>query len=416
MSSITHHLHRTQKAAARIALCSDDTVKEILCEIARLAEENTPALLEANARDLALMDPTDPKYDRLRLSPARLMSIAADIRKVATLPSPLHRILEQKTLPNGLQLTKLTVPIGVVGVIFESRPNVTFDVFSICFRSGNAVVLKGSRDARFSNEAIVALIHGVLQKYDLQDILYLAPAEREALPEILQAEGLIDVIIPRGSQALIDFVRKNATVPVIETGAGVVHIYADASADLSQAQTIITHSKARRVSVCNALDCLVLHEALLPHLGALLRELNDYHHCEIFADERAYNALCGSYATDLLHPAEPTHYGMEFLAMKMAIKTVRNIEEALAHIATYSSKHSEAILARDPEAIEKFLRHTDAAVVYANAATTFTDGGEFGMGAEIGISTQKLHARGPMALPELTSYKWIVRGDGQIRK
>ncbi len=412
---IKKQLYGVQTASRRLALCSDDQINAILNALADRTLAQIPALLAANALDLARMDAADPKYDRLRLDENRLRAIAADLRAVAALPSPLHRILAETTRPNGLHLQKISVPIGVVGIVYESRPNVTFDVFALTLKSGNAAVLKGSRDAHDSNLAIAALIAEALKPYGLEDACWLAPSEREALPHILQADRFIDAIIPRGSQQLIDFVRENSRVPVIETGAGIVHTFVDRSADLEKSKSVITNAKARRVSVCNALDTLIVHRERLGDLPELLHDLGKKHHCQLFADAPALAVLQGKYPTELLAQADEEHFGTEFLAMKMAVKTVDSLGEALDHIARHGSKHSEAILTEDPAAAETFLRAVDAAVVYVNSSTAFTDGGEFGFGAEIGISTQKLHARGPMGLPELTSYKWLVRGNGQAR-
>ncbi len=412
---IESNLARVREAGRRLVLTDDAQITALLNDLADRTLHNIPRLLEANARDLARMDPADPKYDRLLLDEKRIRSIAADLRAVAALPSPLHRVLAEDTRPNGLHLQKISVPLGVIGVVYESRPNVTFDVFALALKSGNAVVLKGSRDAHDSNTAIAALIAETLLPAGLEDACWLAPPEREALGYILQADRLIDAIIPRGSQALIEFVRNHSKVPVIETGAGIVHTYIDVSADLKKSAQVVENAKARRVSVCNALDTLIVHAGRLPDLPELLKVLGEKHRCEVFADERAFAVLQEHYPPDLLVPALEEHFGTEFLSMKMSVKTVDNLGEALDHIARYSSKHSEAILAEDAETVGKFLRSVDAAVVYANASTAFTDGGEFGFGAEIGISTQKLHARGPMALPELTSYKWVVRGAGQVR-
>ena len=345
----------------------------------------------------------------------RLRAITDDLRCVADLPSPVGEVLQQQSLDNGLELSKVRVPMGVIAVIFESRPNVTFDVFALCLKTRNACVLKGSSDAHDTNTVIVRLMHEVLAGHGIDTAaVLLAPPQREYLPQILQASGYIDLAIPRGSRGLIDFVRDNARIPVIETGAGIVHTYVDASADLGQARAIITNAKTRRVSVCNALDTLVLDRTLLPQLPALMQDMGDQHGVEVFADKEAFDALQGQYGGKL-NPAEQEHFGQEFLSLRLSIKTVSGLDEALEHIHRYSSKHSEAIVAEDPAVIEKFLNHVDAAAVYANTSTAFTDGGQFGMGAEIGISTQKLHARGPMALPELTSYKWVVRGSGQVR-
>jgi glutamate-5-semialdehyde dehydrogenase len=415
-TDIWRQLEQCRAASRRLLRLSDADIAAILTRLADLAEERAPQLLAANQKDLQRMDPADPRYDRLLLNEQRLGGIANDLRQVASLPSPLHRVLEERQLPNGLQLSKVSVPLGVIGIIFESRPNVMFDVFALCLKSGNASVLKGSRDAHFSNRAILSLIQEALGPHQLEDACYLAPSEREALPHILEAVGYIDVAIPRGSQGLIDFVRQHAKIPVIETGAGIVHTYFDASGDLQKGQAVIENAKARRVSVCNALDCLLVHRQRLPDLFKIMQRLGQAHRCEVYADEEAYAALKCHYPDALLHPAAADSYGTEFLAMKMAVKTVSGLDEALDHIARYSSQHSEAIIAEDPAAVEAFLKNVDAAVVYANTSTAFTDGAQFGLGAEIGISTQKLHARGPMALQELTSYKWIVRGAGQVRQ
>lgn len=414
-ASISAALQKVNQASRRLVRLTDIQIADILNQVADLALEQADYILKENKKDLDRMDPADPKYDRLLLNRQRLEGIAADLRKVAGLPSPLNITLEERTLPNGLQLSRRTVPLGVIGIVYESRPNVTFDVFALCLKSGNASVLKGSRDAHFSNIAIVGLIHQALDQYDLKGICYLAPSEREALPHILHADRYVNTIIPRGSQGLINFVRANARVPVIETGAGIVHTYFDKSADLEKGKAVIENAKSRRVSVCNALDTLIIHRERLDDLPAIMQNLDQKHHCEVFADPDAYKILKGNYPEELLHPASEEDFGTEFLSMKMSIKTVDDLDEALEHIARYSSQHSEAIIAEDPAAIEYYLQNVDAAVVYANSSTAFTDGAQFGLGAEIGISTQKLHARGPMGLRELTSYKWIVRGDGQTR-
>lgn len=392
-----------------------DSIDACLRRLSVLTKENTEPLLSANASDLARMDPENPKYDRLKLTEARLAAIAADLRRVADLPSPLDRKLEQRTLANGLQLRRVTVPIGVVGIVFESRPNVTFDVFALNLKAGNATALKGSRDAHHSNLAIKQLIDRALEESGLPPVCYLAPAAREALGHILTADGLVDVIIPRGSQGLIDFVRANATVSVIETGAGICHTFVDAEANLTWARQIVTNAKARRVSVCNALDCLLLHRAQLPSLPEIVGELGERYGCEIYADEEAFSALEAHYPTHLLHRATPENFGTEFLSRRMAIKTVSGIDEALEHVDRHGSRHSEAIVSNDQAHLDRYLREVDAAVVFANTSTAFTDGGQFELGAEIGISTQKLHARGPMGLEALTSYKYQVIGNGQVR-
>lgn len=404
------------RAAARhLAGLAPEHSAVVLEALADAAVAAAPEILTANAADLQRMDPNDPRYDRLLLNEERLEAIAADLRRVARLPSPLGQVLEERHLDNGLHLTKVRVPIGVIAVVFESRPNVTFDVVALCLRSGNACVLKGSRDARDSNAAIVKVVHRVLDSVGVQTgSVFLTSPERSVLSHVLEAVDYVDLAIPRGSQGLIDFVRDHARVPVIETGAGIVHTFVDASADLGKARSIVTNAKARRVSVCNALDTLLVHRDRVGDLPALLDELGAVHGAEVFADPEALAVLEHRYAGPL-HPATPEHFGQEFLSMKLAVRVVADLGEALDHIHHHSSRHSEAVVAEDPGVIEAFLNGVDAAAVYANTSTAFTDGGQFGMGAEIGISTQKLHARGPMALPELTSYKWIVRGDGHVR-
>lgn len=414
-AAIHKNLEQVLEASRTLCTVPDSTINTILLDLADRIAGSTDAILEANQKDLDRMDRDDPKYDRLLLNASRLETIANDIRNVAALATPVGAILEERILPNGLKLKKVSVPFGVVGIIYEARPNVTFDVFSLCLKTGNATVLKGSGDAMYSNIAIVSLVHDVLRAHGISpDTLYLLPAEREAAEVMLNAVGFIDIIIPRGSQQLIDFARKNASVPVIETGAGIVHTYFDASGDLEKGKNIVFNAKTRRPSVCNALDTLILHRARLDDLAAIAEPLAEKQ-VIVYADEDAYLSLLGRYPSELLRKAEEKHFGTEFLSLKMSVKTVGDLEEALNHIARYSSKHSEAVIASDPAVIEAFLKRADAAVVYANTSTAFTDGAQFGLGAEIGISTQKLHARGPMALCELTSYKWVIEGDGQIR-
>jgi len=406
---------KASESASALSLIEAEKINEIIRDLADAAIEQAPLLLESNGKDLARMQKDAPGYDRLELTIDRIGAIASELRQVASLPSPVGETLERRELPNGLSLSKVRVPLGVVGVIYEARPNVTFDVFSLCFKTGNAVILKGGSDAQNSNEKIVSLIHGVLEKHQLnKNIVTLLPPEREAATALLNAVGFVDVLIPRGSQALIDFVRQNSRVAVIETGAGIVHTYADASADISMLKAIVLNAKTRRVSVCNALDCLILHRDLLDSLPDIVAPLAEKS-VVLYADEHSFAKLKNVYPPNLISYAKEEHFGTEFLSLKMAIKTVDNFAQALEHIAKYSSKHSEAIISSDPSNIETFLRRVDAAVVYANASTAFTDGAQFGLGAEIGISTQKLHARGPMGLKELTSYKWIVRGTGQVR-
>lgn len=404
-----------QEASRKLGLLPEEKINQVLHALALKAEENTPAILAANKNDLERMPESDPKYDRLKLTEQRIRDIAKDLRNVATLPSPLGLSLEQRSLQNGLKLQKITVPLGVVGIIYEARPNVTFDVFSLCLKSGNACILKGGSDAEHSNNHIVALIKEVLTAHQINpDIITLLPSDRAATTELLNAVGYVDIIIPRGSQNLINYVRDHAKVAVIETGAGIVHTYFDESGDVQKGTNIIFNAKTRRVSVCNALDCLIIHQSRLTDLNALTRKLADKQ-VKLYADGKAFEALKEKYPADLLFPATEEHFGTEFLDYKMSIKTVDSLDGALTHIAQYSSKHSEAIIAEDDNTVDHFLKSVDAAAVYANASTAFTDGAQFGLGAEIGISTQKLHARGPMALREMTSYKWLIKGNGTVR-
>ena len=413
--SIEKLLRETAVAAKQLVALPDEQVVKILRQVADALDAHQAEVLAANAEDLQRMDPANPKYDRLKLTADRVAAIANDMRNVASLPSPLGRVLQETVRPNGMVIKKISVPFGVIGVIYEARPNVTFDVFSLCFRSGNACVLKGGSDADSSNRALVEIIRSVLMEQGIDPaVCTLLPPEREATEELLNAVGWVDLIIPRGSGALIRFVRDHARVPVIETGAGICHTYFDQAGDVEKGRAIINNAKTRRVSVCNALDCLIIHRARLADLPALCERLAD-HKVRIYADEEAFASLAGHYPEELLEHATAESYGTEFLDYKMSIRTVDSLEEALAHIARYSSKHSESIVSEDANAIRQFQRCVDAACVYANVSTAFTDGAQFGFGAEIGISTQKLHARGPMALPELTTYKYIIEGSGQIR-
>ena len=415
IDSLTDSFRAVQLASKKLIQISDEKIKAVLISLAEAAISSAELILRENQKDLDRMSTVDPKYDRLQLTNKRLQDIANEIKKVAELPSPVGILLEQKTMDNGIQISKISVPIGVIGVIFEARPNVTFDVFSLCLQSRNACILKGGSDAEFSNLAIVKIIQSVLKQNGLpENCIELLPATREATTQLLNAVGYVDVIIPRGSQQLIDFVRKESKVPVIETGAGIVHAYFDESGDIEKGKAIIYNSKTRRVSVCNALDCLLIHASQLKNLPELVSNLSNKN-VLIYADDLAYKALENNYPSNLLMNANEKHFGTEFLDYIMAIKTVPSIEVAIEHISEYSSKHSETIIAENKQNIEQFLQQVDAAVVYSNVSTAFTDGAQFGLGAEIGISTQKLHARGPMALKELCSYKWIVRGDGQIR-
>jgi len=405
-----------RKACRDIIHFTNSQVTEILELLAAETIRATDHLIAENKKDLGRMPEDDPKFDRLKLNPERIRNIATDILNVSSLASPLGEIIEERTLKNGLHLKKIRVPLGVVGIIYEARPNVTFDVFSLCLKSGNVCLLKGGSDAHFSNLAIIQILHKVLKKAGLnKNIVQLLPPDREATAEMMNASDYIDIIIPRGSQGLIDFVRHNSKVPVIETGAGIVHTYYDKDADMNKGMAIITNAKLRRVSVCNALDCLIVHSSRLHDLPNLCKDLAKAG-VEVYADEDAYSVLKGNYPDNRLYPALESHFGTEFLAKKLSVKTVSSLDRALDHIAEYSSKHSEAIISENQEIISRFSKEVDAAVVYTNTSTAFTDGAQFEMGAEIGISTQKLHARGPMALKELTSYKWIVKGQGQIRE
>ena len=411
----TYLFDNAVRASREIALLSAETTARVLCNVAARIEEQVETLLAANADDLSRMDPSNPLYDRLLLSPEKIAAIAADMRNVASLPSPVGETISETTRPNGLTIRKIRVPFGVVGVIYEARPNVTFDVFGLCFRSANACVLKGGSDARCTNEAAAALIRSTLAEEGITpDALTLLPSDREATAALLNATGSIDVLIPRGSSRLIAYVRENARVPMIETGAGICHTYFDIEGDVAKGAAIVFNAKTRRVSVCNALDSLVIHAGRLDDLATICAPLASKN-VTIYADPAAFDRLQGNYPARLLQPADEESFGTEFLDYKMSVKTVANIDEAIAHVSRYSSRHSEAILTENPETAAYYTRRIDAACVYTNASTAFTDGAQFGFGAEIGISTQKLHARGPMALPELTTYKYVITGDGQTR-
>lgn len=407
--------NKVKKASRELGLLPEEKVNSVLLLLADEIESRQAEILVANQIDLAKMELSNPMYDRLKLTSERIKNIASDTRYVASLASPLGRVLKHDILPNGLDLSKVSVPFGVVGVVYEARPNVTIDVASLCLKSGNACVLKGGKDADESNKVIVQIIKDVLFKSGVNpDVVSLLPATHEATAEMLHANGYIDVVIPRGSSRLIRFVRENATVPVIETGAGICHCFFDEFGDVEKGTRIINNAKTRRVGVCNALDCLVLHHSRLDDLHLLCKPLQESN-VIIHADDLAFNALKDYYPMELLKVATEDSFGTEFLSYAMSIKTVDSFDEAMDHIACFSSKHSESIVTENEEHADAFIKLVDAACVYANAPTSFTDGAQFGLGAEIGISTQKLHARGPMALEEMTTYKWVVRGDGQVR-
>ena len=390
---------KTKKASLKLSSLSDKARNAVLLRLADAIVAEADTLLTANAEDLQKREPSDPLYDRLQLTKERLEGIAADMRKVVSLPDPLGRVLVDRVLPNGLQLRKVSVPFGVIGVIYESRPNVTFDVFSLCFKSGNACLLKGGRDAQQSNLAAVALIKRVLESMEVDtDVVNLLPATHEAAQALLSAVGYVDLVIPRGGKKLIQFVRNT---------------YFDAAGDLAKGIRIVTNAKTRRVSVCNALDCLIVHASRLADLPALVGEMAEK--VSLYADLRAYNALLGHYPAARLQPAGPDSFGTEYMDYKLAVKTVDSLQEALDHIRTYGSGHSEAIVTEDAATATAFQQAVDAACVYVNAPTSFTDGAQFGLGAEIGISTQKLGARGPMGLEEITTTKWLITGSGQVR-
>lgn len=394
---------------------TDGVIQQVLEALAKRIEKEETLILYENRKDLDNMDPGDPKYDRLSLTPLRLSGLATDLRAIANLPSPIDVVLDKKLLPNGLKLSKVSVPLGVIGAIFESRPNVVIDIFALAIKASNAVILKGGKEAKHSNEVLVKLIQDTLADFDLDpSICHLVTSNREELGELLLARQYIDVLIPRGSQQLIEYVRSHSKIPVIETGAGIVHTYVDEFADDKKALDIIYNAKMRRVSVCNALDTLIMHQAKLELLNVLQDKLKK-DKVEIYADSKSYQVLKKFYPAHLLFLATEADYGREFLSPKLSIKTVEHFDEALDHIYRYSSGHSEAIISENHHRIADFHRLVDAAVVYSNASTAFTDGGQFGLGAEVGISTQKLHARGPMGVEALTSYKWIVEGNGQIR-
>ena len=415
MESILSLLKATQDASVAVRKLTDKQRADLLISLSEKVLLNAAAIVAENKKDLDQMDDSDPKKDRLLLNEKRIQVLAQSLRDVAVLPDPTGEVLLERTIEQGLSLQKIAVPLGVVGVIYESRPNVTLDVASLCLRSGNACVLKGGKEAHFSNTYLVSLIHESLAEIGVPNgAVTLLPTGREFVSELLTATKYVDIIIPRGSESLIKYVRQNSLVPTIETGAGVCHTYIEKTGDLEKAAKIVVNAKVSRPSVCNSLDTVLVDrevaEAFLPKLKDDFIKWN----VEVFADETSYEILQKS-EYPFLQKAEPEDFGREFLDYKCSVKVVEGLEDALDHIRAFSSRHSEAIISKDSAAIESFLNEVDAAAVYANASTRFTDGGVFALGAEIGISTQKLHARGPFALEKLVTEKWVVRGDGQVR-
>lgn len=415
MESIQALLEQASEATIAVKLLSDDKKEDILRTLAVKLRVNIKSILAENQKDLNRMPDTDPKKDRLLLTAVRIEDLAKSVEDIAALPDPSNQLLSEKILDNGLLVQKISVPLGVVGVIYESRPNVTVDVAALCIQSGNVCLLRGGTDAFYTNTYLVTLIQEVLAGFDLDvSIVQLLPTDRKFMPELLTATKYVDILIPRGSQQLIDYVREHASVPVIETGAGVCHTYVEASADLESAANIVTNAKVTRPSVCNSLDTVIADKEILEPLLQILAPKLKAYQVEIFADQESYLIL-KSLDYPYLKQAVEEDFGREFLDFKCSIKTVDNFDEAIKHIRKFSSKHSEAIISSNMEYCERFLNEVDAAAVYTNASTRFTDGGVFGLGAEIGISTQKLHARGPFALEKLVTEKWIVRGQGQVR-
>lgn len=412
-------LAKVQSASRKFVMAEEKVVTDVMIKLSELLEKNVAKILIENEKDLAKMDKSDAMYDRVLLNEKRILAMAASVKEITGYDSPVGIELEHKVLKNGLDLRKVSVPFGVVGCIFEARPNVVIDIFALCFKSRNACVMKGGSQSENSNGVLAEIILEAIkvageENSFMSDLVLLLKNDRELLAEFMKQDKYVDVLIPRGGQSLIKFVRENSMIPVIETGAGVVHTYFDAEGDWEKGKEIVFNAKVSRPSVCNALDTLIIHNSRLKDLQRIVRPMEEKK-VEIFADEEAYKILDGNYSKDLLHKASEENFGMEYLSLKMAVKTVNSLDEALEHIANFGSKHSESIITENRDSAEKFLKAVDAACVYVNASTRFTDGGEFGLGAEVGISTQKLHARGPMGIKELTSYKWIVRGNGQVR-
>lgn len=415
MISIEHLLKNTHESASQVRRLNKSQKAKIITDLADILLGNLHQIIAENKKDLDLMDPKDAKYDRLLLNENRIIGLADALGQVATLNDPSGQILLEGTFDNGIKMQKIAVPMGVIGAIFESRPNVTIDVASLCIMSGNACVLKGGKEAHFSNQFLVSLIHQALSKNNIStDVVMLLPTDRKFLTQMLEADKYVDLIIPRGSASLIDFVRSNSKIQTIETGAGVCHTYVEKTAKLDMAAEIIVNARASRPAVCNSLDCAILDGNVLEELVPKLKSSFEKYNIEVFADEKAYPIFEKNNFPKLQH-AQEEDFGKEWLDFKISIKTVNNFDEALDHIKQFSSKHSEAIITEDLALAETFLQEVDAAAVYHNASTRFTDGGEFGLGAEIGISTQKLHARGPFALEKLVTEKWVCRGEGQVR-
>lgn len=414
-SDIQAELYAAHKATVQLKRLTNKERCLLLETIAALLQERKEAIILENEKDLLQMSPEDPRYDRLLLNGERIEALAQSVLDVALLADPTNVSLSKNIREDGLSIEKRTVPLGVVGVIYESRPNVTVDVAALCLRSGNVCVLRGGTDAWHSNRILVNIIRESLEVQGLnKDIVQLLPTDRKYVTELLTATKYVDIIIPRGSQSLIEFVRNNAKVPVIETGAGVCHTYVHESADLDAAVRIVANAKISRPSVCNALDTVLVDEKVAREFLKGVAPALAAYKVGVYADAAAYQLLDEA-EYPVLHHAQEQDFGREFLSLNCSVKVVSSMEDALAHILKHSSKHSECIVSSNSEIIDIFMNAVDAAAVYANASTRFTDGGEFGLGAEIGISTQKLHARGPFALEKLVTEKWFVTGQGHIR-
>ncbi len=423
MKSATTELEEKGKAAKaasrKLAFLPTEIKNKALLSIADSLIAKQNEILSANSQDYKESEASDMSaamLDRLMLNPSRLEAMAQDVRIVAALPDPVGEVIEERTLPNGLQLSKKRVPLGVIGAIYESRPNVTVDISVLCLKSGNAIILRGGKEALRSNLALAKVVQEAAYKAGVPQgaVQIIESTDRTLVDYMLKMKDTIDLIIPRGGAGLIRSVAENAAMPVVTGGVGVCHTYVDKSADLNKAVAIAYNAKVQRPTVCNALDTLLVHVEIAPRYLPLIAQEWAKAGVEMHCDKRALSIL-GPIPSLKLVPAKAGDWGKEFLALIAAIKIADSLDEALEHIAHYGSGHSEAIIAEDKSAATRFLNEVDAACVYANASTRFTDGGQFGLGAEIGISTQKFHARGPMALRELTSYKWVVIGDGHVR-